>query len=439
MSISTTNPYCYEVINMKIVVRGGHNPQAIGAVGIIDELTEDRAVTPYVVSALKSAGHDAYDVSPGAMSTNDDLYYGVEQARKLGADLFVSIHFNKCYNHYNGAIGSEAWVYSKSDNLNDETYGQRIVNCLGDLGFKNRGVKTSTDLYELRKCKEYGIPAVIVEVCFVEATDDVSLYRQLGAAKIGNSIASAIANKQVVVTQPTVDKGNGSSAVVKKGTVVADGGLNVRSGPGTIHSRIGGLNNGAAVNIHETVNGWHRITSGSLSGWVSAEYVKVENTTASKPSTSSKEYLNLPASATSWNVYPLDKAPVVANACGKLNPSKFGGLSYEILGKPQADVCIIQTADFGKVQIYTAKSTGATITTSPVYGGSTSSNSSNGTYGIVTASVLNVRKGAGTEYAIIGTLRNGEKVKLANKVGNWWSIYYGTNGGFVHSDYISIV
>nr|DAW58295.1 MAG TPA: Cell wall hydrolase autolysin [Caudoviricetes sp.] len=429
---------------MKIIVRGGHNSQAIGAVGIIDELTEDRAVTRYLVSALKNAGHEAYDVSPGAMSTNDDLYYGVEQARRLGADLFVSIHFNKCYNHYNGAIGSETWVYSKSDNLNDEAYGQRIVNSLSDLGFINRGVKTSADLYELRKCKEYGIPAVIVEVCFVEATDDVSLYRQLGAAKIGSSIASAIANKQVVATQPTVDKGNGSSAVIQKGIVVADGGLNVRSGPGTIHPRVGGLNDGAAVSVHETVNGWHRITSGSLSGWVSAEYVRIEyvkmdNTTASQPSTSGKEYLNLPASATSWNVYPLDKAPVIANACGKLNPSKFGGLSYEILGKPQADVCIIQTSDFGKVQIYTASSTGATITTSPACGGSTSSSSSDGTYGIVTTSVLNVRQGAGTEYAIIGTVRNGEKVKLANKVGNWWAIYYGTNGGFVHSDYISII
>lgn len=59
-----------------------------------------------------------------------------------------------------------------------------------------------------------------------------------------------------------------------------------------------------------------------------------------------------------------------------------------------------------------------------------------GTYGEVTASVLNVRSGAGTNYKIIGKLQNGEKVRLDVKLGNWWSIYYGDHGGFVSGDYI---
>lgn len=71
--------------------------------------------------------------------------------------------------------------------------------------------------------------------------------------------------------------------------------------------------------------------------------------------------LKLPASATSWSVYPLGKAPVKANAVGTLNPNKFGGLTYDILGNPQTDVYTIQTSNFGKVNIYAAKSTGATI------------------------------------------------------------------------------
>ena len=426
---------------MKIVIRGGHNAEAIGAVAIMNEFTEDRILTPKIASALREAGHTVIEASPGPMSSDDDLYYGVNIAKQNNADLFVSVHFNKAYDHYNGSIGSECWVYSTSDELNDEAYAQRIVNRLGNLGFKNRGIKTSTGLYELRKCKSYGIPAVIVEVCFVEATGDVALYRELGADKIAREIAAGIADKEIIVTKPTVDSGNTSSVVIATGKVNADGGLNVRSGPGTIHPRVGGLSNGASVNIHETSNGWHRITSGSISGWVSANYVvsTVSNTSCNTGSTS-KKYLNLPSTATSWNVYPLDKAPVIGNQCGKLNPAKFGGLSYEILGTPQTDVCIIQTADFGKVQIYTAPSTGATITTSPTKGGATNTaSSSNGTTGLVTASVLNVRSGAGTNYRIIGTLRNGEKVKLANKVGSWWCIYYGSNGGFVHSDYIKVL
>lgn len=71
--------------------------------------------------------------------------------------------------------------------------------------------------------------------------------------------------------------------------------------------------------------------------------------------------LNLPADAESWRVYPLEVAPIVGNECGKLLPSKFGGLEYDILGWAMPDVAIIQTRDFGKVQIYVAPSTGAII------------------------------------------------------------------------------
>lgn len=58
------------------------------------------------------------------------------------------------------------------------------------------------------------------------------------------------------------------------------------------------------------------------------------------------------------------------------------------------------------------------------------------TTGIVTASVLNVRSGAGTGYKVIGQLKKGDKVKIAKKVGNFYSIYFGSNGGYVSADYI---
>lgn len=68
----------------------------------------------------------------------------------------------------------------------------------------------------------------------------------------------------------------------------------------------------------------------------------------------------LPGSATSWRVYPTDKAPTVGNESGRLNPSLFGGLTYEVLGEPQANVVTIQTRDFGRVNIYVGAETGAT-------------------------------------------------------------------------------
>ncbi len=71
--------------------------------------------------------------------------------------------------------------------------------------------------------------------------------------------------------------------------------------------------------------------------------------------------LYLPRSAKTWRVYPMGVPPVVGNECGKLLPSKFGGLTYDIEGFTMPDVAVIQTRDFGKVQIYVAKSTGAII------------------------------------------------------------------------------
>ncbi|AXT13413.1 LysM peptidoglycan-binding domain-containing protein [Bacillus velezensis] len=83
---------------------------------------------------------------------------------------------------------------------------------------------------------------------------------------------------------------------------------------------------------------------------------------SSKPSSSGKKYVYLPASANSWRIYSTNKAPVKGNECGFLRPKKFGGLKYEILANPQKDVYTIKTDQFGKVNIFAAKSTGATVT-----------------------------------------------------------------------------
>lgn len=179
---------------MKIAVRGGHNYQAIGAVGLINEVEEDRKVKDSVIKYLKQLGHEVLDVTPGNMDTNSDLVYGVNKANSWGADLFISIHFNKAFNNYTGSLGTETWVYSKTDNFNDEVYAQRIVNAIAGLGFKNRGVKENTQLYELKNTK---MPAIIIEVCFVEATEDIALYKKLGPDAIGKAIAEAIANKKI--------------------------------------------------------------------------------------------------------------------------------------------------------------------------------------------------------------------------------------------------
>ncbi len=57
--------------------------------------------------------------------------------------------------------------------------------------------------------------------------------------------------------------------------VVKDGPLNVRSGPGTTYGRVGSLNKGTQVTVLETLDGWYKISSGSLTGYVSAQYLSI--------------------------------------------------------------------------------------------------------------------------------------------------------------------
>lgn len=189
---------------MKIAVRGGHNFLATGCEGLINEVVEDRKVKDSVIKYLKQLGHEVLDVTPGNMDEDSDLAYGVNKANAWGADLFVSIHFNKAYISYNGKIGAECLVYSKSDNITlDEEVATRIQNTLDALGLtgpenKSRGVKEDKELYELRATK---MASIIVETCFVEATEDVALYKRLGPDAIGKAIAEAISNKKLEVNK----------------------------------------------------------------------------------------------------------------------------------------------------------------------------------------------------------------------------------------------
>ena len=185
---------------MKIAVRGGHCPKVTGARGLIDELTEDRKVKDAVIKYLKELGHSILDVTPPdtTNTSSADLAHGVNKANEWGADLFVSIHFNNAYSSYNGALGSEVCVYSNFD------IAQRVVDGLGSLGFKNRGQKARTGLYELKNTK---MKSMIIEVCFVEATEDVSLYKRLGHDTIGKTIAESIANKKVTVNTSSTSTG----------------------------------------------------------------------------------------------------------------------------------------------------------------------------------------------------------------------------------------
>ena len=75
---------------------------------------------------------------------------------------------------------------------------------------------------------------------------------------------------------------NNSITMDKKGVVTASV-LNVRSGGSTSFPIIGKLSQGQEVSIAASSNGWYQIVCGNIKGWVSAEFVKLQEVI--KPST----------------------------------------------------------------------------------------------------------------------------------------------------------
>ena len=68
--------------------------------------------------------------------------------------------------------------------------------------------------------------------------------------------------------------------------IVIDGPLNVRAAAGTDQEKVGMLNTGASVNIlDDNGDGWYQISTNSLSGWVSADYVRLTDGTYSSDGT----------------------------------------------------------------------------------------------------------------------------------------------------------
>ena len=185
-------------------VRSGHNRQSPGGsavnVGGLDETTEAILVCASTIKYLKQAGDTVIDGTPGPCDTNTDLRLGTDTANRAKADIFVPEHFNKAYNSYNGAIGSEIWINPK--NPEAVIIGTRILNNLAALGFKNRGLKDGYELKHLHDVRAFNGTTVLVEVCFCEATEDIRIYRKVGPDAVGKAIADGIAGYSITKSVP---------------------------------------------------------------------------------------------------------------------------------------------------------------------------------------------------------------------------------------------
>ena len=186
---------------MRINVHAGHNPDgmvACGAIGLIRESTEARAVKDRVIAQLAAMGHTVRDCTcNNGISQNDILQKIVAACNAQEADLDISIHFNAgaAPEADGNTTGAEVYVYSTSSAA--ATYAQQVVDNIATLGFRNRGVKERTSLYVLRHTKA---PAMLIECCFVDDPEDVALYN---ADRMAAAIVAGITGQATETTADT--------------------------------------------------------------------------------------------------------------------------------------------------------------------------------------------------------------------------------------------
>lgn len=102
------------------------------------------------------------------------------------ADAFVSIHLNAATNK--DATGIETWRHRNVGEGTKKLADTVQSELIGALGWKDRGVKTTTSLYVLRKTVAH---AVLVECGFISNNEEARL---LFTEKYQEKLATAIAN-----------------------------------------------------------------------------------------------------------------------------------------------------------------------------------------------------------------------------------------------------
>ena len=237
------------------------------------------------------------------------------------------------------------------------------------------------------------------------------------------------------------------------GKVKANGGLNIRSGPGTGYGVVGHLNNGDAVTILEQKTEGSMIWGKIAQGWISMSYVvldPVNDPTEPEP-TDPEPTEPAPTEPEPTEPQPTEPEPTEPSDPGNQSITGYikaaGGLN--IRSGPGTNYDIVGAYNNGqKVTVYEQQAVGSVTWgktdrgwismnyfTTEAPGGE--NNTPQGTVGTVKVDgMLCIRSGPGTSYSVQGYYRNGDRVTITQQqtVG---SITWGkTEKGWVSMAYV---
>lgn len=177
---------------MKIAIAGGHSKKAPGASKYLDEYQCDRAFVAKLITALTEAGHAVVNCSNEKGDQSSELTEEVRLANASGADLFIAVHFNSGISVDTAATtGTECFYYGT--NATGKKYAEKLsANVAAALDVRDRGAKSNTSFYVLRKTS---MVAVLLEVCFVDDKDDAAAWHRTSWDALTEAVVDVIAGK----------------------------------------------------------------------------------------------------------------------------------------------------------------------------------------------------------------------------------------------------
>ena len=179
-----------------ITISPGHWKPGTGAVGLVDEVTEARKVVDRVVRMLTEKGISVHHLKDdSSRSQAENLRYLVQAHNETERKVDVSVHFNAIAGKHTRAIGTEV-LYKDAAVQPLAAQLSKAISHAADL--PDRGAKKRNELAFLNGTKQ---PAILIEVCFVNSTIDVALYKQHFEA-ICETIAKQLAHHVRPIDNP---------------------------------------------------------------------------------------------------------------------------------------------------------------------------------------------------------------------------------------------
>lgn len=157
---------------MSILLIAGHGAGDPGAVaGKYREADETRKV----VAALQKRLGGACAVYPTDRNAYGDYQKGTLRAvaQFQDYDFVLEVHFNafKASSADGKTKGVEAYVPKGGD----KTIAEKLCKAVAGCGLTNRGVKEG-NYAVINTAKSCGVPACLLEVCFIDDPDDMAVY-----------------------------------------------------------------------------------------------------------------------------------------------------------------------------------------------------------------------------------------------------------------------